>query len=47
MAKNGTTDLHNVAHEHLHIPASDKLAATAKPQAAHPAAVWFAPRSLI
>jgi len=30
MGKNGTTDLHNVAHEHLQIPAGDKLAATAE-----------------
>lgn len=29
MSKNGTGDLHNVAHEHLHIPTGDKLAATA------------------
>jgi arsenic resistance protein ArsH len=27
MSKNGTSDLHNVAHEHLHMPAKDKLAA--------------------
>ena len=29
MAKNGTSDLHNVAHEHLHTPAMEKLAAAA------------------
>jgi arsenic resistance protein ArsH len=29
MTKNGTADLHNVAHEHLRIPAGDKLAASA------------------
>lgn len=29
MSKNGASDLHNVAHEHLHIPAKDKLAAAA------------------
>ncbi len=28
MSKNGTTELHNVAHEPLQIPAGDKLAAT-------------------
>jgi arsenic resistance protein ArsH len=29
MAKNGAGDLHNVVHDHLHIPTGDKLAATA------------------
>ena len=29
MSKNGTGDLRNVEHDHLHIPAGDKLAATA------------------
>lgn len=29
MTKNGKDDLHNVVHEHLHVPAGDKLAATA------------------
>jgi arsenic resistance protein ArsH len=29
MSENGADELHNVAHEHLHVPASDKLAATA------------------
>jgi arsenic resistance protein ArsH len=29
MTKNGMTYLHNIVHEHLHIPAGDKLAATA------------------
>lgn len=28
MSKNGTSDLHNIEHEHLHIPAGDKLAAS-------------------
>ncbi|CEJ87969.1 Putative NADPH-dependent FMN reductase; ArsH-like protein [Hyphomicrobium sp. GJ21] len=34
MSKNGASDLHNVAHEHLHMPAKDKLAAadTHKPR---------------
>jgi arsenic resistance protein ArsH len=27
MAKNGSSDLHNVVHDHLHIPAREKLAA--------------------
>jgi arsenic resistance protein ArsH len=29
MSENGADELHNVAHEHLHVPAGDKLAATA------------------
>ena len=29
MSKNGADELHNVAHEHLHVPAGDRLAATA------------------
>jgi len=29
MSKNGPDDLHNVVHEHLHVPAADQLAATA------------------
>jgi len=29
MSKNGKADLHNVVHDHLHIPAGEKLAATA------------------
>lgn len=29
MTKNGKDELHNVVHEHLHVPAGDKLAATA------------------
>lgn len=29
MSNSGADDLHNVAHEHLHVPAGDKLAATA------------------
>jgi len=29
MSKNGTSELHNVVADHLHIPAADKLAATA------------------
>ena len=29
MSKNGISDLRNVAHEHLHVPAGDKLAAAA------------------
>lgn len=34
MSKNGTSDPHNIAHEHLHIPAADKLGAltTHKPR---------------
>ena len=28
MSNNGTDDLHNVVHDHLHIPEGDKLAAT-------------------
>lgn len=29
MSENGADDLLNVAHEHLHVPAADKLAVTA------------------
>jgi arsenic resistance protein ArsH len=29
MPKNGASELHNVVHDHLHIPAAEKLAATA------------------
>jgi arsenic resistance protein ArsH len=29
MSKNGADDLRNVVHDHLHVPAGDKLAATA------------------